>query len=130
MSYGLQEQMNGLLREQVREAGYDVGLVCTDEGLLVAASDEEVGAEELAGVVSLFDDIVHRARRDLAMGRIDEVTMLDPDRGRLVVRPLALEGSQRFFLVVRLPARATWRRTTNLLGRRLAGLLTPLTREV
>jgi hypothetical protein len=129
MSFGIQEQMNRLLQEQVREAGYEVGLVCTDEGLLVAASDEEIGAEELAGLVSLFDDIVLRARRDLSMGRIDEVTMLDPDRGRLVVRPLLLSGRQRFFLVVRLPTRATWRRTTNLLGRRLAGLLAPLSQE-
>ncbi len=129
MSLGLQEQMNGLLRELVADAGYSLALVCTDEGLLVASSTDDFDSEELAGLTGLFDDIVLRAQRDLHMERVDEVTMLDPGRGRLVVRPLRIDGPQRFFLVVRIPARATWRRNTNRLGRTLVGLLQPAVLE-
>jgi len=129
MSAGLQVQMNTLLVDLAQVAGFEQALVCTDEGLLVAASSEEVDTVELAGLTSLFDDIVLRARRDLHMPRVDELTMLDPDRGRMVVRPLDLQGTQRFFLVVRVPARATWRRHTNQVGRQLARLLQPLAAE-
>lgn len=129
MSRGLQEKLNALLRQLADEAGYSVALVCTDEGLLVASADDDLDSEELAGLTGLFDDIVTRAQRDLSMQRVDEVTMLDPGRGRLVVRPLAMQGPQRFFLVVRVPHRSTWRRNTNRLGRALVDLLGPMAAE-
>lgn len=129
MSLGLQQSMNEMLQELVATEGYEIALVCTDEGLLMASSSDDMSSEELAGLTSLFDDIVNRAHRDLSMQRVDEVTMLDAGRGRLVIRPLLLGGAQRFFLVVRIPVKATWRRTTNLLSRKLVGMLAPLAVE-
>ena len=93
--------------------GYAMSLVCTDEGLLIDSSGELLSSEEIAGFTSLFDDIVTRAERDLDVRCVDEVTLLDPRRGRLIFRPIRLESGQRFFLVVQAPTNATWRRNTS-----------------
>ncbi len=119
---GRQEQVTHLLHEMTESAGYESALVCTDEGLLVACTGDLPTSEELAGVVSLLEDVVVRSERDLGMARVDEVALLDPGRGRLVIRPILVDG-MRFHLVVRVPARATWRRNTNVLSRRLCRVL-------
>lgn len=124
---GLQERITQRLLKLTEKHGYFEALVCTDEGLLVASAGDHNAGEELAGITSLFDDIVMRSERDLGFRRVDEVTLLDPGRGRLVFRPLQLNENQRFFLVVRLPTKSTWRRNTNYLCRDLLQLLLPLT---
>ena len=129
MSAGPQREIDATLQRLVEQTPTDLALVCTDEGLLVASSTDDVDTEELAGLTGLFDEVLRRAQRDLSMKRVDELTLLDPDGGRLVVRPLQVPGPQRFFLVVRVPVKATWRRNTNQVGRRVADLLAPLVAE-
>ena len=123
---GLEQKIARRLERMNTLGGYAMSLVCTDAGLLVASSGEHFPSEQLAGVVSLFDDIVTRSQRDLDVRRVDEVTLLDAGRGRLVVRPLPLEGTPTFFLVVQAPHRAPWRRNTNKLTKELAKMLAPL----
>lgn len=124
MERGFQGQITDVLSELVHRNAYHVALVCTEEGLLVASSDDQPESDELAGITSLFDDIVVRAERDLGVQRVDEVTLLDPGRGRLVIRPLGGDDL-RFFLVVRVPTTATWRRNTNVACRTLGAMLAP-----
>ena len=122
---GLERQVTALLSAMNLRGGYPMSLVCTDQGLLIA-SDGEVDAEAVAGFTSLFDDIVARAERDLGVARVDEVSLLDPGRGRYVVRPIETQGERRFFLVALVPADVAWRRNTTLMCRDLMGLLQPL----
>lgn len=113
-------RISELLEEVNVESEFSMSLVCTDAGLLIAASGEGADEDQLAGLTSLFDDIVVRARRDVGLGAIDEVTLLDPVWGRCVVRPLPIEGGfGRLFLVVRVGPRSTWRRYTNKLRREI-----------
>ncbi len=123
---GIERRVTGLLSATNELGGYVMSLVCTDQGLLVACAGDPVRGEEVAGFTSLFDDIVRRAERDLAVRRVDEVTLHDPGRGRLVVRPLLAGSHGRFFLVVRAPSDRAWRRNTNTLCRLLVDLLQPL----
>lgn len=122
-SVGLEQRISGLLAEVNRDADYPLSLVCTDQGLLVASAGDHLSSTELAGLTSLFDDIVMRARRDLGSSWVDEVTLLEPDRGRMVVRPLPVQVGARFFLVLQVPPRARWRRNSNRLIRVLTGWL-------
>ena len=119
---GRQEAATTLLQGLVDEAGFLGAIVCTDDGLLVACTGDLLPAEQLAGVTSLVDDVVGRSERRLGLRRVDEVTVLDPGLGRLVVRPLRARG-RRFHLVVRVPPRASWRRHTNRVVRRVTQLL-------
>lgn len=123
---GLQDRITAELRATNAAGGYLASIVCTHEGLLVAADGRVFREEQLAGFTSLFDDIVVRAGRDLGIGAVDEVALRDRELGRLVIRPVNDEGLPRMFLVVLVPSQATWRRNTNTLLERLRGLLEPV----
>lgn len=111
-------RITDLLEEVNLESGFSMSLVCTEAGLLIASAGDGADEDQLAGLTSLFDDIVVRAKRDVGLDVIDEVTLLDPVWGRCVVRPLPVQGEYgRLFLVVRVDARSTWRRYTNKLRR-------------
>ena len=104
--------------------GYPMSLVCTSQGLLIAASGEALRSEITAGLTSLFDDIVARAARDLELLHVDELTLSDSSAGYTIVRPLMHDAAQlRLFLVVQVPRGGTWRRNTNLVIRKLLAIL-------
>ncbi|MCB9681760.1 MAG: roadblock/LC7 domain-containing protein [Alphaproteobacteria bacterium] len=110
-----------LLADAQQEGDFAHCVVSTQQGLPVTS----VGRRpELVDVVSaltaLFDDVVTRAERDAGLSGIDEVTLRDGDRGRLVVRPLGELDGTRLFLVVDVPPDRTWRRVTNKLCRAIA----------
>ena len=115
-------RISALLVGANAQAGFTLSLVCDDAGLLLAVAGNGADEEQLAGLTSLFDDIVVRARRDLGIPDVDEVTMVDRRWGRCVIRPLATDGSRRHFLVVMLAANRTWRRATNTLKKEVQGL--------
>lgn len=123
MAQGIQRRAEALLAATNLIGGYPMSLVCTDQGLVVASDGNAAEDEDIAAFTSLFDDVVLRATRDLGFAEVDEVTLLDPGRGRTVIRPLAIEGETRFFLVVRVPDKKTWRRHTNALCKKLVGIL-------
>jgi hypothetical protein len=112
----------------VADAGFHHAFVCTEGGLLVAG-DGGALEDRLAGVVSLMDVVLQRADRDLAFHAVDEVTLLDREGGRLVVRPVASGEAARMFLVVSAPTDRTWRRASNGAVRTLAHLLADTVRE-
>ncbi len=123
---GVYQEATSLLDECNRGGGFDYSLVCTDTGLVIASAGQTEQEDDTAAFASLFDDILARARRDLGFATVDEVTLLDPQRGRTVIRPLLLGESTVVFVVVRAPVQRTWRRFTNILCRRLTVLLQPL----
>lgn len=123
---GIQESVTELLASTNAAGGYPVSFVCTHDGLVVASAGEGDTVEYTAAVVSLFDDILVRARRDLGFESVDEVALLDAGHGRTIIRPLLDDLDEPFFLVVKVPGRKTWRRHTNLLRRKLGPILAPL----
>lgn len=122
----LEVEITALLAAMNAEGRYPMSLVCTDQGLLIAAAGEPLRSEIVAGITCLFEDIVTRAARDLELDRVDEISVSDAAVGHLVVRPLAWSERQvRLFLVVQVPRAQTWRRNTNRLARKLLAILRP-----
>lgn len=125
MSRGIEAQVTELLAEANREGGFPASLVCTAEGLPIAVSGA-LPTEDLAAFTSLFEGVVERARRDLGLSAVDEVTVRDPGFGRYVVRPLLFEGRARAFLVAHVPTHRTWRRLTTRVSAQVVEALQPL----
>ncbi len=122
----VESRLTGLLADMNAIGGYPMSLVCTSQGLLIAASGEALRSEITAGLTSLFDDIVARAARDLELLHVDELTLSDSSAGYTIVRPLMHDAAQlRLFLVVQVPRGGTWRRNTNLVVRKLLAILRP-----
>lgn len=125
MEAGFHARVSDLLAANNDAGPYHLSLVCTAEGLVVASAGHDLPDDDVAAFTSLFDDIVRRAVRDLGFRRVHEVTLLDPGRGRYVVRPLGVYGTT-FFLVVRGAPHITWRRNTTRLATELERELRPL----
>lgn len=119
MTAGFHQRVNELLRANNADGPCMLSLVCTIQGLTLASAGDGESDEHVAAFAALFDDIVHRAVRDLAFRRVEEVTLVDPGRGRYVVRPLVVHGRVAFFLVVRAETHVSWRRNTARLCARL-----------
>ncbi len=122
---GLHDRVTALLAANNAAGPYDLSLVCTAQGLVISSAGEALGEEDVAAFTSLFDDVLRRAVRDLGFHRVDEVSLLDPGRGRYVIRPLAVDGVG-FFLVVRGHPTTSWRRNTTRLAAVLQGELAEL----
>jgi hypothetical protein len=119
MDSALETRMNRLLHATNEEGGFPTSLVCTDQGLLVASAGEVEPCEVLAVLAAMFDDVVARARRDIGLEAVDEVTLRDQRRGAYVLRMLHPLVDARLFLVVHVPHSLPWRRSTNRLCSRL-----------
>lgn len=123
---GIHAHIASLLQATNTLGGYEMSLVCTEQGLPVSSAGAGLDSDELAAFTSLFDNIVQRAQRDLGFKAVDELTLLDPGRGRFVIRPLELSQRTRMFLVVQMDPKKTWRRYTNQLASELLKALAPL----
>lgn len=110
----LHQSVSRLLQEHNRRGGYSFTLLCTEQGLPLASDGEGPDPEVLSAVASLFDEVVLRAVRDLDLRAVEELTLLDPRRGRMVVRPLKT-GETRLFLVVVMSPRLPWRKNLHTL---------------
>ncbi|HHO50475.1 MAG TPA: hypothetical protein ENK18_06260 [Deltaproteobacteria bacterium] len=128
MIRGTEARITDLLASANAAGGFPASLVCTAEGLTIAASGT-LATDNVAAFASLFEDIVVRGRRDLGLQHIDEVSLRGPIDGRYVVRPLVFAGRTRAFVVVCVPAARSWRRITNALVSRLSVVLSPLMQE-
>ncbi len=127
MAHGIHDQVQELLLANNQAGAYPLSLVCSIDGLPIVSAGEGESDEHIAAFAALFDDIVRRAVRDLGFRKVEEVTLLDPGRGRYIVRPLVIHGRVAFFLVVRAGVRASWRRNISQLSGELERVLEPLT---
>lgn len=121
--HGLHASIAEHLQVNNARGGYKLSLLCTEQGLLLASAGQGLDAELLSAFASLFDEVVRRALRDLELVGVDELTLLDPGRGRFIIRPLRPRGATRLFVVVQADPRGTWRRNTNRLCEALELLL-------
>ena len=123
---GIEQKLSNLLRQANKAGDYRASLVCTEQGLLVAAAGDTTGMDDVAALAALFDEVLLRARAHLGMQGVDEVTVRDPRVGRLVIRPIGEAASTRMFLAVSVPPGRSWRRVTTTLcgelGRELSVL--------
>ncbi len=90
MRVGIEQEVTAVLDAMNEAGGYRRALVCTEDGLLIAAAGEgaELEAQNLAAFTSLFDTIVERAQRDLGSSGVDEVrlTSVRPASGPATLR--------------------------------------------
>ncbi len=106
----------GLLEAQLkrlnREGQFLASLVADVQGLPVVAVDSEYNTERIAALSALVRDVSHRAESQLGFKKMDEVSLVDDDKVRLVCRYFKV-GDQTYILSCVIPAYQTYRRLTN-----------------
>jgi predicted regulator of Ras-like GTPase activity (Roadblock/LC7/MglB family) len=108
---------------RARQAGDFQAVVLTSaDGLPIATAPPDYDGDLIAAMVALLRRVGHEARSELGMEEMDEVTIYDRDRIRLVCRYLNVDGKW-LILAVLVPPNRPYRRVTNRLLRRVRRLV-------
>jgi predicted regulator of Ras-like GTPase activity (Roadblock/LC7/MglB family) len=111
-----------ILREMNADGRFEVVILASQDGLLVATEPADYDSEMTAATVALLRKISSETREQVGMAALDEVTVRSSDRVRLVCRYLAV-GEQGLILVALVPPDRYYRRATNRAIRQIEGLL-------
>jgi predicted regulator of Ras-like GTPase activity (Roadblock/LC7/MglB family) len=101
---------------------FEVVILASQDGLLIATEPADYDSEVTAATVALLRKVSSETREQLGMAALDEVTIRSSDRVRLVCRYLAV-GEQGLILVALVPPDRYYRRVTNRAIRQIKKLL-------
>ena len=111
-----------ILHEMNQAGKFDVSVLTSTEGLPIAADPTGYDSTLTATTVALLQRASNDTQRQLGATDVDEVTICDHDRTRLVCRYLPV-GERRLILAVKVPPGCSYRRITNQALRRIRRLL-------
>lgn len=109
---GFHELLEAQLKRLNIEGQFLASLIADVQGLPVAAVGSEYNTEMIAALSALVQDVSHRAETQLGFKKMDEVSLVDDDKVRLVCRYFKV-GDHIYVLSCVVPAYRTYRRLTN-----------------
>ena len=111
-----------ILCEMNADGRFEVVILASQDGLLIATEPADYDSEVTAATVALLRKVSSETREQLGMAALDEVTIRSNDRVRLVCRYLSV-GEQGLILVALVPPDRYYRRATNHAIRQIRRLL-------
>jgi len=108
----LQGQLESVLHRINQEGEFKASILSTMEGFSIAGASSQFDDVVISALASIVQEASRRAERYIGFKRMDEVSLVDDDKFRLVCREFVVEGSQ-FILTVVVPPNKTYRRLTN-----------------
>lgn len=111
MSETPRSKFEHVLKSMNHKGGFQSAMLATIDGLPLAAAPASREPETAAATVALVKGVINRARSMLRLDQVDEVTLVDGNRTRLVCRYFSHEGED-FILAVMAPPDASYRRVT------------------
>jgi hypothetical protein len=114
-----QNDLQCLLEEVVVEGGYDAALLSDSDGLTLAAVEAGAFSDVMAAIASILQDAARQARQRLEMAHVNELSLVDDDRFRLVCRFFETDDGRPLNLALIVPPDQAYRRITNRAIRRI-----------
>lgn len=119
---GFTELLEAQLKRLNIEGQFLASLVADVQGLPIAAMDSEYDTEMIAALSALVRDVSHRAETQLHFKKMDEVSLVDDDKLRLVCRYFQV-GDRTYILSCVIPAYQTYRRLTSTAIREIVKIM-------
>jgi predicted regulator of Ras-like GTPase activity (Roadblock/LC7/MglB family) len=91
---------------------FKASVLASNDGLPIATAPSVYDADTAAAIVALLQRVSKEARDQLDMAEVDEVTIFDRDRIRLVCRYMVVDA-EKLILAVMVPPNRYHRRLTN-----------------
>ena len=104
------EEMLVTLHAQGR---FEAAVLASGEGLPIATVPVNFNMEKAAAMIGMLQRVSKEARDQFPLSEIDEFTILDSNRMRLVCRYLTIGGTELILAVI-APPDHSYRRMTNL----------------
>jgi predicted regulator of Ras-like GTPase activity (Roadblock/LC7/MglB family) len=106
------ETLEDTLAALLKKGRFRAVVLATEAGLPIAAVTPRDEADVTSAMVALLTRVSKEARDQLGMAAMDEVSVVDRDRTRLVCRSLFVDGEELLLAVLVRP-RGYYRRATN-----------------
>lgn len=116
------QQFEEVLEQMTQSGEFTSVVLASDEGLPLASVPSPYDSDTTAAMVALLQSVTREARDQLSMSEVDELTISDRDRIRLVCRYLEVNG-EVLILAAMVPPNVYYRRVTNRAIRRIKYLL-------
>lgn len=108
----LQHKLDEVLQRINREGEFRASILSTLDGFSISAVSSDFDDVVISALSSIVQDASKRAEKYMGFKRMDEVSLVDDDKFRLVCREFEVDGSQ-FVLTVVVPPYKTYRKLTN-----------------
>lgn len=108
-----QTVFDNILYSIVVDGGYEAALLSDSDGFAIAAKPFSDKTEMMAAMAALLRDTANKARDQLNLDYINELSLVADDRQRFVCRFFQTETGQSLSLIVVTPADQPYRRITN-----------------
>jgi predicted regulator of Ras-like GTPase activity (Roadblock/LC7/MglB family) len=99
------------LKVMNQEGHFQAAVLTTRDGLPIATVPPSFDPDTSAAMVALVREVIHRAQSQLRLAEVDEVSLVDSDRKRLVCRYFSHDGED-FILAIIAPPDHRYRRVT------------------
>jgi len=113
-----QAYLSQVLHEMNEEGHFKASILVSMEGLPLSAASSPFDTEMLAAMVALVRNTVEQARENIGLDEVDEVSVVQGDKMRLICRYFSV-GEEDVILAVIAPPYQTYRRLTNQAIRRI-----------
>ena len=110
-----------VLQEMSQSGQFSAVVLASGDGLPIATAPLDLDAERTAAMVALLQRVSRQAREQLDMAELDELSVSDRDRMRLVCRFFSVDGEE-LILAVMIQASVRYRRATRRAMQRISDL--------
>ena len=114
-----QAYLSQVLHGMNEEGHFKASVLVSMEGLPLSAASSPFDTEMLAAMVTLVRNTVEQARENIGLDEVDEVSVVQGDKMRLICRYFSV-GEEDVILAVIAPPYQTYRRLTNQAIRRIS----------
>ena len=118
----LQVQLDEVLNRMNRQGDFRASIISTVDGFTIASVSSQFDDVVMSAISSIVQEASRRAEQYIGFKRMDEVSLVDDDKFRLVCREFSVNESQ-FILIVVVPPYKTYRRLTNVAIREIEKIL-------
>jgi len=115
------ETLNQVLQQMMDRSQFLGAVLASADGLPIAAVSSREDADVTSAMIALLSRVSQEAKEQLALSEVDEVSIRDSERSRLVCRRLTVAG-EHLLLAVRVPPGQCYRRGTNWAVRQIRRL--------
>ncbi len=105
-------RLQRILRRMNEEGRFKASVLVSAEGLPLSSVSSPFDVETMAAMVTLVRNTIERARENIGLDKVDEVSVVQADKIRLICRCF-LAGEEELVLAVVAPPYQTYRRLTN-----------------
>jgi predicted regulator of Ras-like GTPase activity (Roadblock/LC7/MglB family) len=104
--------LDGVLRQMNEEGGFKASVLVSSDGFPITSVSSPFDIEMMAAMVTLVGNTIEQARKSIGLDELDEVSMVQADKARLICRHFSV-GDEQVILATIAPPHRTYRRLTN-----------------